>query len=128
MSEETGVSDPLGALYALQRTPRLRRVAAVVALLVGLGLATLHWGGLLVGGALVGLSMPTLRRALVAGLGFGLAGLVVAGARFALAGTLGAVLGAWPLVAVAVVAPLVAGPVGSLVRGLVPDAPPETGG
>jgi len=115
----------LARLYDLQRDPRRRRLATAVALGLGLLLATVHWAGLLAGGALVGLSRPTLRRALAAGFGFGVLVLVVTAARFALAGTLGAVLATWPLVGVGVAIPLVAGPLGALARGLVRDAPLE---
>jgi len=97
-------------------------MATAGALVLGTVLATFHWAGLLVGGALVGFSRPTLRRALVAGFGFGVLVLLVTAARFALAGTLGAVLATWPLVGVGVAIPLVAGPLGALARGLVRDA------
>lgn len=113
----------LARLYGAQTTPRERWALALAAAVAGLALATVHWSGLLVGGALVGLCWPTLRRALVAGLGFGVVVLGVAAVRFALAGTLGAVVEAWPLVAVLVLAPLVAGPLGAAVRGLFEDAP-----
>lgn len=119
---ENRVQKALAGLYAAQCDPRRRRVLTVAALAVGLGFATLHWSGLLVGGALVGLAQPTLRRALLAGLGFGVAALVVAAVRFALAGTLAGVGGTWPLVAVGVAAALVAGPLGASARGLIPDA------
>jgi hypothetical protein len=88
-------------------------------------LGTFHWAGLLVGGALVGLCQPTLRRALVAGLGFGVVVLAVVTLRLALAGTLGEVLGTWPLVGIGIAVALVAGPVGALARGLFGDAPLE---
>jgi len=113
---------PLPRLFALQRDARRRRMATAGALVLGTVLATFHWAGLLVGGALVGFSRPTLRRALVAGFGFGVLVLLVTAARFALAGTLGAVLATWPLVGVGVAIPLVAGPLGALARGLVRDA------
>jgi hypothetical protein len=122
--EESGaVTDALARLYALQTAPRRRWTATLGAAVAGLALVSVHWGGLVAGGALVGLCWPTLRRALVAGLGFGLAVIAVAATRFALAGTLADVAGAWPLVAIAVAAPLVAGPLGASVRGLFPDAP-----
>jgi hypothetical protein len=112
-------------LFALQREPRRRRLATAGALVFGVVLGTVHWAGLLVGGALVGLCQPTLGRALAAGLGFGVAVLAVTTLRFALVGTLGSVLGTWPLVGVGVAVALVAGPVGALVRGLFEDAPFE---
>jgi len=45
--------------------------ALALAVLVGVALATVHWVGLVLGGALVGLVAPTLRRALVTGLYLG---------------------------------------------------------
>jgi len=114
-------------LYASQRDPRRRRGLAAAAVLVGLVLATVHWVGLFVGGALVGLSQPTLRRAVLAGLGFGAAALVVAAVGVVTAGTLGGVLGTWPLVAIGVAVPLLAGPLGATVRGLFADAPRREG-
>jgi hypothetical protein len=129
VSHEGGVgnerSDAISRLFALQRAPRRRGLATAGALVLGVVLGTVHWAGLLVGGALVGLCQPTLGRALVAGLGFGVVVLAVATLRFALAGTLGAVLGTWPLVGVGVAVALVAGPVGALARGLFADALPE---
>jgi hypothetical protein len=109
-------------LYESERDPRRRRALTGGGLVVGLLLATVHWSGLFVGGALVGLAQPTLRRAVLAGLGFGVTALVVAAVSVAIAGTLEGVLGTWPLVAVGVVVPLAAGVVGALARGLLPDA------
>jgi hypothetical protein len=51
--------------------PRRRRVGLAVAVVVGLGLAWLHWLGLVVAGALVGLTRTSLGRAVAAGVGFG---------------------------------------------------------
>jgi len=110
-------------LYDAQTTPRERWVLTTAAVALALGLASLHWSGLLVGGALVGLCQPTLRRALVAGLGFGAVVLLAMTVQFALAGSLDEYLAMGPLLAVSVVVPLVAGPLGAAVRGLVPDAP-----
>ena len=119
---ESGGERVLARLSALQRDSRRRLLATGGALVVGVVLATVHWAGLLVGGALVGLSQPTLRRALAAGLGFGVVVLGVTAVRLALAGTLEEVLATWPVVGVGVAIALVAGPVGALARGLFPDA------
>lgn len=115
----------LARLYAAQTTGRERWAIAVGATVVGLALAAVHWVGLLVGGALVGLCWPTLRRAVVAGLGFGVVVVAVAAARFALAGTLADVLATWPLVGVAVGMALAGGVLGATARGLLPDEPLE---
>lgn len=122
MTDETA-DGVLARLYAVQTTGRERWAVALGATAVGLALAAVHWIGLLVGGALVGLCWPTFRRALVAGLGFGGVVLGVAAVRFALAGSLGDVLATGPLVAVAVATALVGGLLGGSARGLLPDAP-----
>jgi len=114
-----------GRLFDVQTTPSSRWALTVVATALGVALATLHWSGLLVGGALVGLCWPSLRRALVAGFGFAVVVLAVFGARFVLSGTLDQYLAMGPLLAVSVVVPLVAGPLGATARGLVPDAPSD---
>ncbi|ELZ25708.1 hypothetical protein C475_09624 [Halosimplex carlsbadense 2-9-1] len=110
-------------LYAAQTNPRDRWALVAVATAVGLALGTVHWVGLLVGGALVGFCWPTLRRALVAGLGFGVVVLLAMAVQFALAGSLDEYLAMGQLLAVSVAVPLVAGPLGAAARGLVPDAP-----
>lgn len=56
----------------LRGNDRQRRVALAGAVVLGLALSTLHWVGLFVAGALVGLTRRNLPRALVAGLAFGL--------------------------------------------------------
>lgn len=55
-----------------RRRPNRRRSLLVAAALVGLGLVWLHWLGLFVAGALVGLASRSTPRALLAGLAFGL--------------------------------------------------------
>ncbi|WP_436923698.1 hypothetical protein [Halosimplex amylolyticum] len=113
---------PRERLFAAQTTPGQRRALTVAAVVAGLALASVHWAGLLVGGALVGLCRPTLRRAIVAGLGFGVVVIAVAAAQLSLAGTLDESLAMGSILLVGVVVPLVAGPLGASVRGLLPDA------
>ncbi|QPV62150.1 hypothetical protein I7X12_15585 [Halosimplex litoreum] len=110
-------------LHDAQTSPRERWILTLAATALGLALATAHWSGLLAGGALVGFCWPTLRRALVAGLTFGVVVLSVVAVQFALAGSLDEYLAMGPLLAVSVAVPLVAGPLGAAARGLVPDAP-----
>ncbi|APW99499.1 hypothetical protein CHINAEXTREME_17760 [Halobiforma lacisalsi AJ5] len=89
-------------------------VALFVAVAVGLALSWLHWLGLIVGGALVGLVSATPKRAVLGGLGFGVLVLAV------FAATLGdsAVVAAetTPIVYVAVGAALGLPVFGSLIR------------
>ncbi|WP_254273870.1 hypothetical protein [Haloarcula marina] len=116
---------PTATLSAVQRSPRQRWAATLGAALLGLGLGSLHWFGFVVGGALVGLCQPSLRSAVATGLGFGVIAVAVFLGRLALAGSLSGALGMGPVVAIAVVTPLVAGPLGALVRGVVVADAPE---
>lgn len=94
--------------------PRVHGPAVAGAIVVGLVISWFHWLGLVLGGALVGLVSPTVRRALVGGLGFGVVVLI------AFAVTLGesavVVAGTTPVVYVAVVAAIGLPLLGSLVR------------
>lgn len=116
-----------GGLYALQRDPQRRWIAAAVAAVVGLALSTVHWSGLLLGGALVGWAWPTLGRATLAGLGFGLLALVAFGLALGASGTLPAALGMGAITYVTVATALVLGALGGLSRGLAGDASVDAG-
>jgi len=125
-SDGDGSGQSTGALAGVRRAGRSLREdparhwgALVLAVLVGLGLATLHWVGLVVGGALVGLLARSLRRALVGGLGFGALVVLVWAGSFALAGTLGSVIAMGQLSALGVAIGLLAPTLGSLARGVV---------
>jgi hypothetical protein len=94
-------------------------VALVVAIVAGLALSTVHWLGLVVGGALVGLVAASLRRALLSGLGFGLLVVVVWVLVLVLSGALGKVTAMGEIAGLGVAVALVAPVFGSLVRGIV---------
>jgi len=127
MSDSDGEADGLPEwLRVIQTDPTNRWRVTVLAGAVGALLATVHWSGLLVGGALVGLAWPTLRRAVTAGLGFGVAVVAVFALELALSGSLAPAVGMGPLAVVPVLAALVAGALGATVRGLVPDATTAT--
>lgn len=64
-------------LVELRTDDHRRHAALVAAALVGLGAAMVHWLGLFVAGALVGVVSRTLPRAVAAGLAVGLLALVV---------------------------------------------------
>lgn len=64
-------------LQRIRTEPRLHAVALVVAALVGLALAWVHWLGLIAAGALVALVAPSLGRGLAYGAGIGLLVLIV---------------------------------------------------
>lgn len=106
------------AVPAGYRTGGRHWLAMLVAVGVGLGLATVHPVGYLVGGALVGLLADDRARALLAGLGFGvLAWLAFAALLFA-NGTLGAYLATGQPLLVSVAVPVAGSVLGSLVRWL----------
>lgn len=58
-------------LEALRRDDRRRRTAFAVAVVIGLAASTVHWLGLVAGGALVGIVQRGLPRAIGAALVFG---------------------------------------------------------
>ena len=58
-------------LTTIRGRRRWRGTALLVAVAVGFGAAWVHWLGLFVAGALVGLSSRTLTRAVLAGIAFG---------------------------------------------------------
>lgn len=93
-------------------------VVLVVVAAVGVGLAWVHWVGLVVAGALVGLVSSDLPRAVLAGF---LVGVVVLLANLLAVPTMGPgeFLGLAPASYVTVAAALVAPVWGSLVRGVI---------
>lgn len=107
-----------GALGDLRERPNRRRAALVVAALVGLGLAWLHWFGLFVAGALVGLVSETLRKAVVSGIAIGVLVLVVHVVASPVVDP-GEFLAFTPPAYLAIAAGIVAPVWGSLVRGVV---------
>lgn len=105
----------------LRGDDRTRRLATVIAVAVGLGLAWLHWVGIVVGAALCSLPQATLRRGVLAGVGFG--ALVVAVDLLVLAASgpaaLPTALAMTTLAGVTVAVGLLGGFVGGLLRGVV---------
>jgi len=92
------------------------RVGLLVAFAVGLVLTWIHWFGLVLGGALVGVVSQSGRRALLAGLGFGVTVLVAF--VVTLGGDAGAALAMTPASYVTVGSALALPVFGSLVRYL----------
>lgn len=117
--------DERSEIFGLQRNRRQRWVTTALAAVLGIGLATLHWSGLLIGGALVGWAWPTLGRATLAGLGFGLLVLVVFALTLALSETLDPALGLGQITLVTAAIPPVLGALGGLSRGIARDAPAD---
>lgn len=75
------------------RTGRHAETAFLAAVVVGLILTAVHWVGLLLGGALVGLFAPSVSRALLTGLFFAVAVVVTWLVYLLVVGDLGAYLG-----------------------------------
>ena len=104
------------ALERARTDARVHVVTLVVAVVVGLAAAWLHWLGLVLGGALVGVVSKTLPRAILGGVGFGVVVLVVF--AVSLGPAAGAVLEMAPISYLVVAAALGLPVLGSLVRGL----------
>lgn len=110
-----------GALNTLRASPRRRWGVTLAAVVVGLGVAWLHWVGLVVGAALVALPQRSFRLGVAAGVGFGAVAVVANVGLLAASGpaALSTALAMTQVFGVSVAAPLVAGVVGGLVRGVV---------
>lgn len=107
----------MDALDRWRRDPRRRTSLLLVGAVVGLLVASVHWFGLLVGGALVGIPARTTRRALATGLGFGVLAWVVFAVRQFATGAAG-YSAATTLLGLSFAIAVVLGVVGSSVREL----------
>lgn len=112
--EERGRSQP--TLERIRTDRRVHLGTLAVAVAVGVVLAWLHWLGLVVGGALVGVVSPTLRYAVAAAGGFGL---VVFGVfALTLGGSVGPALAMRPIIYVTAASAVGLPVFGALLRGL----------
>lgn len=123
-ADETAVvsgGDAAGTLDRLRGEPRTRMATAVLAVVVGVVLGSLHWVGLVVGAALVSLTRETPRRGLAAGVGFGVVVVVTHVAVLAASGpsVVATAVAMRQVFGVSVAVPLVAGLVGGLARSVV---------
>ena len=105
-------------LRALRDRDRQRTLVVAGGVLVGLGLGSVHWFGLVLGGALVALPARTVARGLAHGLGLGVLGLVVFAGLLWAQGALGPALTTGTIGAVGVAVGLGAPLLDALVRGL----------
>ncbi|MEZ3142708.1 hypothetical protein [Halobaculum sp. MBLA0143] len=116
-----GESAAASPLAAVRGDRRRRWGVTLAAVAVGLGLAWVHWLGLVVGAALVATLQRSPGRGVAAGVGFGAVVVAVNVGLLAAAGaaTLSAATAMTQVFAVSVAAPLAAGVVGGLVRVVV---------
>lgn len=106
------------ALASIRHDNTRRRIALVVAAAIGLVVASVHWLGLVLAGALVGLTRRTLRGAVATGFLFGIV-VLVASAVWISPGSPANVLALAPLTYVAVGIGLGAPTWGALARGIL---------
>jgi hypothetical protein len=106
-------------LATLRRSTRERRLLTLVGLVVGVVAALSHWLGFVLGGALVALPQISLRRGLVAGLGFGVFGWLVFLTFLGTDGVLNIYVQMTPVLIVSTATALLGGLLGSMIRGVV---------
>lgn len=105
-------------LDALRENRVRRRVATGGAIVVGLGAVWIHWIGFVLGGALVSLPQSSIRRGLLAGLGFGVFSWISFVAWLATAGNETLYFGMGQVLAISTVIALLGSLLGALVRGI----------
>ncbi|WP_132058436.1 hypothetical protein [Halorussus amylolyticus] len=106
-------------LGELREDRRARWFAVATAVAIGLAVAQIHWYGFVLGGALVGLVSKDTKRALLAGLAFGILAWVVFAGVLASNGALLKYVEMGQVLGVSAAIPVVAAGLGSLVRGVV---------
>lgn len=118
LEETVGRRTPTDRLSALRADDRQRRMVIAAGVLLGLGLGSLHWLGLVVGGAVVALPARTVPHGLGYGLALGVLELVVFAGLLAWQGALGPALSTGMVGGIAVAIGFGAPFLGSLVRGI----------
>lgn len=108
---------PSRLLGEIRGDARYHWPALVVACLLGLVVTSLHWSGLVLGGALVGILATTLKRAILSGVGFGVLVVAVWVVSLALPGQFGKVVAMNEITALPIAIALGLSILGSLVRG-----------
>lgn len=117
---ETYADDGVAARLArLRADDRQRQLVLLGGALLGLALGSVHWLGLVLGGALVALPARSIRRGLLHGLALGVIGLLVFVTLLAWQGALAPVLTTGMVGGIAVGIGLGAPLLGSLVRAIV---------
>lgn len=113
-----GRRTPADRLEALRASGSQRTMVVLGGLLLGLGLGSLHWFGLVVGGAVVALPARSVPRGIAHGLGLGVLQLVVFAGLLAWQGALGQALSTGIVGGITVGLGLALPVLGSLIRGL----------
>ena len=109
---------PKQSLESLRENPRVRWSAFALAVLVAVSIATVHWIGFVLGGALAGLASTNLKRALVAGFAVGVVAWLVWVALLAAGGVAGKYFAMGQILAVSAAIPIAGSLLGSLARGV----------
>lgn len=111
--------NPTQSLEALRTNRQARWAAFALATLLAVGVATMHWIGFVLGGALAGLASKDLKRALAAGFAVGLVSWLVWVAFLATGGIATEYFAMGQILAVSAAIPIAGSMVGSLARGIV---------
>lgn len=119
LEDELGPPTYADRLGALRTDDRQRAMVVLGGVLIGLGLGSLHWFGLVIGGAVVALPARTIPRGLAFGLGLGVIGLVVFVGLLSWQGALAPALTTGTVGVITVVVGLAAPLLGSLIRAVV---------
>ena len=96
----------------------LRWLLWITAAVAGVGLASVHWTGIAIGGAFVGLLARTVPRGVMAGAAFGIVVWLVFAGAMAVDGALGPFLATGAFVALSAGVAVGLGAFGGLARGL----------
>ena len=106
------------AIEDLRERGQRRWGLALTGAAIGLAVATIHWIGFLVGGALIAFPQRSITRGIIAGTAFGVVAWGSFVATLALDRTAAAYLGMGQVVLVSAAIPIVAAVLGSLVRAI----------
>lgn len=115
----SSVRRSLTRLATFRESDRERRFLTLAGLVVGLLVALVHWFGFVLGGALVSLPQVSIRRGVLAGLGFGVFAWLGFLVTLGTAGVLDTYVQMTPILAVSTATPILGGLFGSLIRGVV---------
>lgn len=119
LSEAYDTNGYADRLMWLRQNDRRRRMVVLGGILIGLGIGSWHWFGLVLGGIIVGLPARTIPRGLLNGMGLGVIGLLVFAGLLFSQSSLGPMLETGTVGIISVAIGLGAPLLGSLVRAVV---------